>query len=90
MHRMMRADEFQQRGLPLAIGIERALERGGDLCRLSHALGVQAQRLGHVGGADGLCIRHLPCVWVVALAPEAGAIARIAAVINVNDGDASL
>src|SRR5439155_2504003 len=66
---------------------ERALERGDDLGRIVHVFAVKTDRLGHRGHARLAVIGDLPRVGVVAGAPEARAIAGVAAVVDVQRGD---
>src|SRR6185295_18695961 len=88
--RVMRADELHERGAALGVLVERALEGGDDLGGLGHVLAVEADRARHAGHARVAVVGDLPGVGVVALAPEAGAVARVAAVVDVDRGDADL
>src|SRR2546426_11868919 len=88
--RMMRADEFQERRPALGVLVESALERRDHLGRRRHVLAVEAHGLRHVGHAGRGVIRHLPGVGIVPTAPEARAVAGVAAVVDVKRRDADL
>src|SRR5215470_19197482 len=73
VHRMVRADELQEGGAPLGVLVEGAAEGGNDLRGLRDVLGVEPERLGHVGHARRVVRRYLVRVRIVARTPEAGA-----------------
>src|SRR6266498_3557228 len=87
VHRMMRADELEERGAALGVLVEGAPERRDDLRRLADVLGVEADRPRHRGHAGRAVLRHLPGERIVAAAPEAGAVAGVAAVVDVQRRD---
>src|SRR3954469_4626386 len=72
VHRVMRADELEEGGTAFRVFVERALECGNDLSRITHILRVEAHRTRHRGHACRSVVRHLPRERVVSIAPEAG------------------
>src|SRR6185436_11054187 len=90
VNRVVRGDELHERGAALGVLVEGALERGDDLGGLGHVLAVEADRARHARHARVAVVGHLPGVGIVALAPEAGTVARVAAVVDVDRGDADL
>src|ERR1700730_18871960 len=84
---MVLADELEEGGPALDVPVEGPLEGRDDLRGLRHVLGMKAPGPGHGRHARRSVIGHLPRVGIVPRAPEAGAIARVAAVVDVERGD---
>src|SRR4026207_525170 len=85
---MVRADELHEGRPALGVLVEGALERRDDLGGVAHGLGVEPDRARHVGHARAAMVGDLPGVGIVSLAPEAGAVARVAAGGAVDGGGA--
>src|SRR5258708_35940151 len=80
VHRVMRADEFHERGAALGVLVEGTLEGGDDLGGLAHVLAGEADRARHAGHARVAVVGHLPGGGVVGRAPGSGTVARGTAV----------
>src|SRR3954452_17516427 len=77
--RVLRADKLEIRWSVLGVGIQGALEGRDHLGRLGDHLAVPAARPRHRRHARLGVVRDLERVRIVALAPEAGAVTRVAA-----------
>src|SRR5262245_54937130 len=82
--RMLRADKLQKGRLALGIGLQSTPQCRDDLRRLRHILSMITLRPGHGRHADLGMIRDFMGVRIVAWSPEARAIPRKAAVVDVD------
>ena len=88
--RVLAADELDVRWLAGVVGRQRALHGGDHVPRLGDPLGVETQLGCHPRHVQVLRPQHPVRVWVVAVAPEPGAVAGETAVADVGHRDADV